>query len=62
LTVLYLSDLSAEPLHEQISRQIRAQILAGELAAGAALASIRSLAHEQQVSVITVQRAHDDLL
>ena len=60
--LLHLTDLSPEPLHEQISRQIRAQILAGTLEPGTALASIRALAREQKVSVITVQRSYDDLL
>ena len=59
--ILNLSDLSDEPLHAQISRQIRAKILAGELDGGAALPSIRGLAKGQRVSVITVQRAYDDL-
>jgi len=42
-------------------RQIRAKILAGELAAGADLPSIRKLAREQHISVITVQRAYEAL-
>ena len=60
--LLHLTDLSPEPLHEQISRQIRAQILAGDLQPGAALPSIRAQARDQKVSVITVQRAYEDLL
>jgi GntR family transcriptional regulator len=59
--ILNLSDLSDEPLHAQISRQIRAKILAGDLDGGDALPSIRGLAKGQRVSVITVQRAYDDL-
>ena len=59
--LLNLTDLSSEPLHGQISRQIRAQILAGDLAAGEPLPSIRTLARDQRVSVITVQRAYEDL-
>jgi GntR family transcriptional regulator len=59
--ILNLSDLCDEPLHAQISRQIRAKILAGDLDGGAALPSIRGLAKGQRVSVITVQRAYDDL-
>lgn len=59
--ILNLSDLSDEPLHAQISRQIRAKILTGDLAGGDALPSIRGLAKGQRVSVITVQRAYDDL-
>ncbi|MFC2084521.1 GntR family transcriptional regulator [Bacteroidota bacterium] len=59
--LLNLSDLSDEPLQSQISRQIRAKILTGELEAGFMLPSIRALAREQHVSVITVQRGYDVL-
>lgn len=59
--ILNLSDLSDEPLHAQISRQIRAKILSGDLAGAEPIPSIRSLAREQRVSVITVQRAYEDL-
>jgi GntR family transcriptional regulator len=60
--ILNLTDLSDEPLQRQISRQIRAMILAGDLDPGTALASIRSLARENHVSVITVQRAYEMLM
>ncbi len=59
--ILNLTDLSSEPLHSQISRQIRAKILSGSLAVAEPLPSIRALAREQKVSVITVQRAYDKL-
>jgi len=59
--LLNLTDLSDEPLQSQISRQIRAKILAGDLAAGEALPSIRALARDTRVSVITVQRGYEDL-
>jgi GntR family transcriptional regulator len=59
--LLHLTDLSNEPLQSQIIRQIRAEILAGELSAGDALPSIRKLAREQHISVITVQRAYESL-
>lgn len=58
---LNLTDVSDEPLHQQISRQVRAKILAGEMADGDSLPSIRGLARDSRVSVITVQRAYDDL-
>ena len=58
---LNLTDVSDEPLHHQISRQVRAKILTGEMADGDSLPSIRGLARESRVSVITVQRAYDDL-
>ncbi|MFQ5824102.1 MAG: GntR family transcriptional regulator [bacterium] len=60
--LLNLTDISSEPLQSQIVRQIRAKILIGELGAGANLPSIRSLAREQHVSVITVQRAYESLM
>jgi len=59
--LLHLSEVSSEPLHAQITRQIRAQILAEELAGDDPLPSIRALAREQRVSVITVQRAYEEL-
>ncbi len=59
--LLNLSELSEEPLYAQIARQIRAKILSRDLTGGDSLPSIRGLAREQRVSVITVQRAYDDL-
>ena len=59
--ILNLSELSDEPLHAQISRQIRAKILSEDLVGDAPIPSIRGLAKEQRVSVITVKRAYDDL-
>lgn len=59
--LLNLTDLSSEPLHSQISRQIRARILAHELTDEEPLPSIRVMAHKHKVSVITVKRAYEDL-
>ena len=59
--MLSLTDLSPEPLQSQIVRQVRAKILAGELQAGDDLPSIRGLARDQHISVITVQRAYESL-
>ena len=59
--LLNLTDISSEPLQQQIIRQIRAKILTGELPDGSSLPSIRSLARENHVSVITVQRAYETL-
>ena len=59
--LLNLTDLSAEPLQSQIIRQIRAKILTGELKADSGLPSIRRLARDQRISVITVQRAYEGL-
>ncbi|MCE5249686.1 GntR family transcriptional regulator [bacterium] len=60
--LLNLTDLSSEPLQQQIIRQIRAKILIGELPAGADLPSIRAFAREHHISVITVQRAYEELV
>ena len=60
--ILHLTDLSDEPLQGQIVRQVRAKILAGELSPDYNLPSIRALAREQKVSVITVQRAYENLM
>jgi GntR family transcriptional regulator len=59
--LLNLTDLSDESLQNQLSRQVRAKILNGELMAGEMLPSIRSLAREQRVSVITIQRGYETL-
>jgi GntR family transcriptional regulator len=58
---ILLSNSSPDPIYEQISRQIRAQILSGELAPGDALPSIRKLAADLHISVITTKRAYDEL-
>ena len=60
--LLNLTDISDESLQSQIARQIRAKILAGEMSAGDSLPSIRVLAREHKVSVITVQRAYEYLM
>jgi GntR family transcriptional regulator len=53
--------MSPLPLREQIVRRIRELVLSGQLAAHTQLPSIRGLAKEQRVGVITVQRAYEDL-
>ena len=60
--LLHISEHSAETLQEQIIGQIRARILSGELESEHGLPSIRNLAKELKVSVITVQRAYEQLL
>ena len=59
--LLSLTDLSDESLQGQIARQIRAKILNGEVLAGDALPSIRGLARDYHVSVVTVQRGYESL-
>jgi GntR family transcriptional regulator len=58
---IIISNSSPEPIYQQIARQIRAEIIAGHLEEGAPLPSIRALAHDLQVSVITTKRAYDEL-
>ena len=50
-----------QPIYEQICTQIKAQIISGKLAPGEALPSIRALAKDLRVSVITTKRAYDEL-
>lgn len=49
------------PIYDQIYSQIKAQIISGELEADEALPSIRSLAKDLRISVITTKRAYDEL-
>jgi len=58
---IIISNASPDPIYEQINRQIRAQVLSGELAEGELLPSIRRLAHDLQISVITTKRAYEEL-
>ncbi|MDE6127802.1 MAG: GntR family transcriptional regulator, partial [Lachnospiraceae bacterium] len=58
---IQISMQSEIPAYEQIKMQIKAQILSGELAAGEPLTSIRQLARDLQVSIITTTRAYGDL-
>jgi len=58
---ILISNTSPLPLYEQIEKQIKEQILSGALAQGEALPSIRTLAKDLRVSVITAKRAYDDL-
>ena len=58
---IIISNSSTSPIYEQISRQIKDQILQGELKAGDALPSMRMLAKELRISLITTKRAYEDL-
>lgn len=58
---IIISNSSDKPIYEQISTQIKNAILQGELTTGQALPSIRSLASDLRVSVITTKRAYSDL-
>ena len=52
---------SSEPIYKQIASQIREQILTGKLKEGEALPSIRGLAQELRISVITTMKAYEEL-
>lgn len=58
---IILSSTSGRPIYEQITLQIKEMIMKGDLAPGQALPSMRKLAKDLHVSVITTQRAYDDL-
>lgn len=58
---IQIRNSSDEPIYLQIKNQIKAQILSGELQAGEQLPSIRFLAKELRVSMITAKRAFDEL-
>ncbi|MBN2198366.1 MAG: GntR family transcriptional regulator [Candidatus Aminicenantes bacterium] len=58
---IIISNSSPDPIYEQIVRQVKSQIISGELVAGDPLPSIRKLALELQISVITTKRAYDEL-
>ena len=58
---IILSNSSGKPIYEQITDQVKAQILDGTLAAGDALPSMRVLAKELRISVITTKRAYEEL-
>ena len=58
---IIISNSSDKPIYEQIATQIKNEILSGRLETGQALPSIRSLANDLHVSVITTKRAYSDL-
>ena len=60
MTIL-IDNRSGLPIYEQIVTQIREQILSGELGPDAALPSIRALAKDLRISVITSKRAYEEL-
>ena len=58
---LIIRNNSGQPIYDQISGQIKAQILSGALSPGDALPSIRGLAKDLKISVITTKRAYEEL-
>ena len=59
---IILTNTSTKPIYEQITSQIKEMILKGELKPGDSMPSMRKLAKDLHVSVITTQRAYDDLV
>ncbi|MBO4844989.1 MAG: GntR family transcriptional regulator [Lachnospiraceae bacterium] len=58
---IIISNSSGVALYEQIEEQIKSQIMTGELLEGDALPSMRVLAKELKISIITTKRAYEDL-
>ena len=58
---IFINNHASIPIYEQISSQIKALIINGELKAGEALPSIRGLAKSLHISVLTVQKSYDVL-
>ena len=58
---IVISNNTGKPIYEQITTQVKAMIISGDLKAGDAIPSMRALAKSIHVSVITVQRAYEEL-
>lgn len=58
---IVISNSTSKPIYEQITSQIKEMIMNGELKTGEPIPSMRSLAKTIHVSVITVQKAYEDL-
>ena len=58
---IQISNSSEDPIYLQIKKQVKAQILSGDLSVGDQLPSIRFVAKELRISMLTVKRAFDEL-
>lgn len=58
---IIISSNTSKPIYEQITSQMKAMIMSGELKTGDPIPSMRALAKSLHVSVITVQKAYEDL-
>ena len=58
---IILTNAGGQPIYDQIVSQVKAQILSGRLKEGDALPSLRALAKDLRISVITTKRAYDEL-
>ena len=58
---IIISNSAGTPIYEQICRQVKGAIAAGKLKSGEPLPSIRALARDLRISVITTKRAYEEL-
>ncbi|MCQ2497301.1 MAG: GntR family transcriptional regulator [Lachnospiraceae bacterium] len=58
---IIINNSSGVPIYEQIEEQIKSQIMTGDLVTGEALPSMRILAKDLKISIITTKRAYEDL-
>ena len=58
---IIISNSSDKPIYEQITNQVKALVMGGQLKEGDSLPSMRTLAKELRISVITTKRAYEDL-
>ena len=58
---IILTNAGGQPIYDQIVSQVKAQILSGKLKEGDALPSLRALAKDLRISVITTKRAYEEL-
>ena len=58
---IFIDNKSGAPIYDQIYSQIKAQIIGGDLQEDESLPSIRSLAKDLRISVITTKRAYEEL-
>ena len=58
---IVIDNRSGDPIYDQITRQIKAQSIGGTLLPDEALPSIRNLAKDLRISVVTTKRAYDEL-
>ncbi|WP_404406309.1 GntR family transcriptional regulator [Jeotgalibacillus malaysiensis] len=58
---IIISNSSKDPIYEQITHQVKSLILSGDLSEGESLPSIRQLAKDLHISVITTKRAYEEL-
>ena len=58
---IIISNLSKDPIYEQIAKQIKDNIIKGNISEGDPLPSIRNLAKELKISVITTKRSYEEL-